>query len=57
MMKRTETYIIMAYRIFEDVIIHNSIPIFDLPPYSMNDLRDAKTTENKRFWESLKSLN
>ena len=56
-MKRTETYIIMAYRIFEDVIIHNSIPIIDLPPYSMNNLRDAKTTENKRFWKSLKSLN
>ena len=44
----------MAYGIFEDVIIHNSIPIFELPPYSMNALRDAKTTENKIFWESLK---
>ena len=53
-MKKSETYIVMAHRIFEDVIIHNSIPIFELPPYSMNALRDAKTEENKKFWICLK---
>ena len=51
--KKTETYIVMANGIFEDVILHNSIPIFELPPYSMNSLRDTKTVENIHFWESL----
>ena len=51
--KKTETYIVMANGIFEDVILHNSIPIFELPPYSMNSLRDTKTVENVCFWELL----
>ena len=54
-MKRTETYIVMAYGIFEDVILHNSISIFELPPFSMNTLRDTTTSENKRYWDSIKN--
>ena len=29
-MKKTETYVVMAYGIFEDVILHNLLPIFEL---------------------------
>ena len=54
-MKKKETFIVMAHGIFEDVIIKNAIPNFELPPYTMNDLRDTKTEENTAFWRSLKN--
>ena len=44
----------MVYGIFGEVILHNFIPIFELPPFSMNALRDETTIENKRYWESIK---
>ena len=54
-MKKSETFIVMAYGIFEDVIVNNSIPIFELPPFTMNALRDNTTVGNKRYWESFKN--
>ena len=53
-MKKAESYIVMAYGIFNDVIVHNSIPIFELPPFYMTTLRNLKTVENEKFWYSKK---
>ena len=51
-MNRSETFIVMAKRIFDDSIIHNEISINELPPFSMNSLRVQKSAENERFWRA-----
>ena len=38
-MNRSEIFIVFAKRIFADTIIHNSISINELPPWTMNNLR------------------
>ena len=48
-MKKTETFIVMAYGIFHDVIVNNSIPINELPPFTMNTLRSKKQEKLKIF--------
>ena len=48
-MKETVTYIVIAYGIFEDVTINNSILNFELPPFIVNALRDNTTVRNKRY--------
>ena len=45
-------FIVMAKRIFDDTIIHNSISINELQPYPMNNLRIQKSEENKQFWRT-----
>ena len=51
-MNRTEMFIVMAKRIFDDTIIRNSISINELPPYTMNNLRIQKSEKNKQFWRT-----
>ena len=53
-MSQTETYIVMAKGIFDDIIINNAIHINELPPVTMSDVRNEKSDENKRFWKDIK---
>ena len=47
-MKKSETFIVMAYGIF-DVIINNSIPIFKLLSFTINALRYYTIDGNKQY--------
>ena len=53
-MKKSETFIVMAHGIFNNVILHDSIPINELPPYTMNRLRVEKSNQNDMFWRKIK---
>ena len=43
----------MAKGIFDDIIIQTSISINELPPYSMANLQNVKTKQNKEFWKKI----
>ena len=53
-MSRTETYIVMAKGIFDDIIINNAIHINKLPPVTMSEVRNEKSEGNKKNWEDIK---
>ena len=53
-MSRTETYIVMAKGIFDDIIINNAIHINKLPPVTMSKVCNEKSEGNKKNWEDIK---
>ena len=53
-LNNTETFIIMSKRVFDDAIVHNSLAMNELPPFTMAGLRSKQTTSNIRFWKSNK---
>ena len=53
-MKKSETYIVMANGIFNNVILYDQIPMNELPPYTMNQLRVDKSNQNDMFWRNIK---
>ena len=55
-MKKSETYIVMANGIFNDVILYDDIPINELPSYKMNSLRVEKSNQDEKFWRKIKEL-
>ena len=51
---KTETYIIMAKRVFDDAIIHNALTMNELPQFIMSGLLAVKTEVNDKFCTSTK---
>lgn len=49
-MFKTESFIVLAKTLFDDIIIKNILPINELPPFTMNQLREVVTEKNKQFW-------
>ena len=56
-MSRTETYIVMAKGIFDDIIINNAIHINELPPVTMSEVRNEKSEENKKIGKISRNYN
>ena len=51
---KTETYIIMAKRVFDDAIIHNALTMNELPPFTMSGIRSVQSEKQDKFWNSTK---
>ena len=56
-MSRTETYIVMAKGIFDNIIINNAIHINKLPPVTMTNVQNKKYKENIFFGRISKNHN
>ena len=53
-LNKTEVFLSMAKRVFDDAIIHNALSMNELPPFTMTGLRLKQTESNNRFWTSNK---
>ena len=50
---KSETFMVTTKGTFDDYIIHNSMSMTELPPFSMKSIRISKTTQDQLFLSSL----
>ena len=46
----------MAKKVFDDAIVHNTMSMNELPPFTMATVRGVRTAENDAFWQNIKTL-
>ena len=53
--KKAEKILVMAKKVFDDVIVHNTMSMNELPLFTMATVRRVRTAENDAFWQNIKS--
>ena len=51
---KTETFIVMSKKVFDDAIIHNALAMNELPPFTMSGICSVQTETNERYWSLTK---
>ena len=52
-LSKSETFITMAKRVFDDAIVHNCLSMNELPPFTMSNVRAVNDEKIQQFWTSL----
>ena len=53
--KKAEKILVMAKKVFDDAIVHNTMSMNKLPPFTMATVRGVRTAENDAFWQNIKT--
>ena len=55
LIKKVEKILVMAKKVFDDAIVHNTMSMNELPPFTMAAVRGVRTAENDAFWQDIKT--